>query len=121
MRKLLFGISLLTACSLWGAGMAFAHAFLDHASPAADAKLAVPPANLTITFTEPLEGDRYEIAVFDAAGHRLASNADKGASLNFDTVSIPLPKLAAGDYHVIWHVNPGPGHETRGDYHFQIK
>ena len=120
MRKLLFAICFFTVTTLGGTEAALAHAFLDHANPAVGAKLTAPPPSLVLTFTEPLEGDQYEIVVLDGAGHRLASNADKGASLNFDTITIPLPKLAVGAYRVTWRVNPGPGHETSGDYHFQV-
>jgi methionine-rich copper-binding protein CopC len=100
---------------------AAAHTFLDHATPAADASLAAAPAQLVLVFTDPLEGDEVKIELFDAAGHRLASNADKSAVLKDDTVTIPLPKLPPGDYRVTWLVNPAPGHQTSGDYHFKIQ
>jgi methionine-rich copper-binding protein CopC len=120
MRRLIIAISILVAGLLLEPRIAAAHAFLDQATPGADAKLTASPAALKLEFTEPLEGDKFEIVLYDLTGHRLASNADKGTAVDFATVTIPVPKLAPGDYRVTWHVNPGPGHETSGDYHFTI-
>jgi methionine-rich copper-binding protein CopC len=118
LRKL-FLASLLAAAFFSTA--AAAHTFLDHATPAADAVLSAAPAVLVLVFTDPVDGDQIKIELFDGAGRKLASNMDKNVSVKDDTVTIPLHKLDPGDYRVTWFVNPRPGHETSGDYHFKIE
>jgi len=119
MRKLL--IASLCAAALVSTA-AQAHTFLDHATPGADASLAAAPAQLVLVFTDSLEGDQVRVELLDGAGHHLASNADKNVLVKDDTMTIPLPKLAPGEYRVTWSIDPHlRGHETSGDYHFKIK
>lgn len=101
-------------------GVAFAHAFLETASPGAGARVEEPPAKLVLSFTEPIEGADVGVQVFNAAGALLASDKDPQTVIDWATITLALPKLAPGSYHVVWDVELGGGHRTKGDYHFTI-
>lgn len=112
---LLVVVGLLTAPNL-----AFAHIFLDHSAPAADALIERAPEQLVLDFDGPVEGVDFDIALRDAAGLKLASQASKGVIVHWATVTIPLPPLKKGHYLVQWHVRLKPGHETEGSYGFTV-
>ena len=98
---------------------AFAHAFLAHATPSAGSEMHVPPAAVTITFTEGVEPHFSTIEVLDAAGTTLASGKPhtQGA---IENLTIDLPKLAPGTYTVSWHATSVDTHKSEGKYTFTV-
>jgi copper resistance protein C len=54
------------------AGAAYAHAFLDRASPAVGSEVSPPPSRLTLTYTEPVEPLFSTVHVTDGSGAEVA-------------------------------------------------
>lgn len=100
------------------AGASPAQGFLEEAHPAAGTSLAKSPDRLVLVFAEPVEGAGLTVHVLDAAGNAIASLADAGAVVQWATVSLPLPPLAAGQYRVAWKAG-GTG-RPEGDYGFTV-
>jgi methionine-rich copper-binding protein CopC len=99
---------------------AFAHARLEHASPAAGSELAVSPRELVLTFTGGVEPLFSAIEVRDAAGNAVSTERPHVAPDNNRRLVIELPKLAPGTYTVLWHVTSVDTHKTEGSYKFTV-
>jgi methionine-rich copper-binding protein CopC len=104
----------LTLC----ATPAFAHAFLEHASPGAGAALAAPPKQLALSFTEKLEPHFSGVTVTDTDGH---DEEAAGAVIDGTSVTVALKPLTPGTYHVAWHAVSVDTHRTDGAYSFTVK
>ena len=96
---------------------AFAHAFLDHASPGAGATLAAAPKEIALSFTKDLEPSLSGIAVSDADGH---DEEAAGAVIGGSSMTVALKPLMPGTYHVSWHVVSQDTHRTDGAYSFTV-
>lgn len=96
---------------------ASAHAFLDHASPAAGENFRSPPARVELHFTEALEPAFSGVTVTDDGGRDMAAGdvAVGGAEMD-----LPLKPLAPGRYRVSWHAVSVDTHRTEGKYNFLI-
>ena len=94
-----------------------AHAFLDHAEPRVGNKLADPPREVTLWFTQKLEPAFSSVTVTNAAGQRVDSGK---ARVTGNQMSIPLRAGGAGTYHVNWHVLSVDTHTTEGSFTFQV-
>jgi methionine-rich copper-binding protein CopC len=112
--------NLLVPVVLSVAPPAWAHAFLEHASPPAGSEIAVSPPEISITFTEGVEPVFSAIEVHGANGAMVSSGAPLAAPDNNRRLSIHLPKLPPGTYTVIWHVTSVDTHKTEGSYQFMI-
>ena len=111
--------TILVLGTLLAAPPAFAHAFLERASPSAGAELRAPPAVVRITFTERVEAHFSTIEVRDAAGARLDA-ANPHADGAAETLAVDLPKLPPGTYTVIWHATSVDTHRTQGKFTFSV-
>jgi copper resistance protein C len=99
---------------------AFAHAFLDRASPAVGSEIVAAPASLSLTFTEPIEPAFSSVQVTDASGGRV----DQGSLKTRDggrVANIGLKPLSPGVYKVEWHVTSVDTHKTEGHFSFTVK
>jgi methionine-rich copper-binding protein CopC len=108
----------VAACLLSPA--AFAHAFLDRASPAVGSAVAGSPPSIALTYTEPVEPLFSTIQVTDAGGERM----DAGKPVPQDdgrVLQVPLKKLPPGVYTVEWHVTSVDTHKTQGHFTFTVK
>jgi methionine-rich copper-binding protein CopC len=116
MRKILIAA---TAVCLTGQA-AFAHAFLDRASPAVGSEVSGPPTSISLTYTEPVEPLFCTVHVTDAAGGRV----DEGKPVTQDDgriLQVALKKLSPGVYTVEWHVTSVDTHKTEGHFTFTVK
>jgi methionine-rich copper-binding protein CopC len=111
--------TLLLVAALFAAPRAFAHAFPQHASPAAGAALRTPPPAVTITFTEGVESHFSTIEVTDTAGKRVDASAPHTVGGN-QVLAVDLPALVPGTYTVTWHVTSVDTHKTEGRYTFTV-
>ena len=100
------------------------HADYDHSDPAADAVVAVAPAQVRIWFTQELfrRQGMNQIEVYDATGQRV--DLDDAAIDDDDrklmTVSL-APALANGRYTVRWQaLSSEDGHEGQGEFTFTV-
>lgn len=110
---------LMLPAMLLAATPAFAHAFLQTASPAVGSDVAQAPVAVAITFTESVEPDFTHIVVTNAAGGRV----DTGKQTISDggrVLSVGLKKLTAGTYTVTWHATATDTHKTEGQFHFSV-
>jgi hypothetical protein len=96
----------------------FAHAFLQHAEPAAGATLKAPPSRITLSFSEKLEPVFSGIAVTDSFGRNVEAGAP---AVGGKSMVAPLRPLPPGRYRVLWHVVSVDAHRTEGAYSFVIK
>ena len=98
-------------------GQASAHAMLDHAEPRVGNKVATPPREVTLWFTQKLEPAFSTITVTDPAGQRVDTGK---ASVDGSRMSMSLRSGASGTYHVKWHVLSVDSHATDGNFTFQV-
>jgi methionine-rich copper-binding protein CopC len=96
---------------------AWAHASLDHASPAVGSTVHVPPKEVALTFSDKLEAAFSSLEVSDANGARV----DQGkAQISGNSMSIGLKPLAAGTYRVHWRTFSIDTHATEGSFAFRV-
>jgi copper resistance protein C len=110
-------ISIVPLLLLLANGEASAHAFLDHAEPRVGNKVASPPHEVTLWFTQKLEPAFSTITVTDAAGQRV--DAGK-ARVSGDTMAVSLRQIGAGTYRVNWRVLSVDAHTTNGNFSFRV-
>jgi copper resistance protein C len=102
------------------AGPAFAHAFLDRASPAVGSEVSSSPPDISLSYTEPVEPLFSTVHVTDSAGTRV--DAGKPSPKDGGRVLVvPLNKLPPGVYTVEWHVTSVDTHKTEGHFNFTVK
>ena len=115
-------LPLYSACLvvLLGAGPAFAHAFLDRASPGVGSEVSGSPPALSLTYTEPVEPLFSTVQVTAASGARV----DEGKPTTQEDgriLVVKLKTLPPGDYTVEWHVTSVDTHKTEGHFTFTVK
>jgi copper(I)-binding protein len=104
---------------LTASGTAFAHAHLRSAVPAADSTLTVPPAEVSIAFTEGVEPRFSSIAVTDANGKQMEAGPPYSAG-DANHLAIGLKPIPPGSYTVTWHATSVDTHKTEGHYGFVL-
>jgi methionine-rich copper-binding protein CopC len=102
---------------LLAAGEATAHAFLERAEPRVGNKVAAPPREVTLWFTEKLEAAFSTITVTNAAGQRVDTGK---ARVSGNQMSVPVRPGGTRTYRVNWHVLSVDTHTTDGDFTFQV-
>lgn len=102
-----------------GSNPTLAHAHLVSEAPAANAA-ASTPAQLTLKFSEAIELSLSGVTLTGSGGAVATGDASLDAKDGV-TLTVPLnAPLAAGKYHVEWHVLARDGHRTRGAYDFTV-
>jgi copper resistance protein C len=114
-RSSLFGITPLLL--LLATGEATAHAFLDHAEPRVGNKVAAPPREVTLWFTQKLESAFSSITVTNAAGERVDTGKTRVSGTQ---MSVSLRPGGSGTYRVNWRVLSVDTHTTDGNFTFQV-
>lgn len=102
---------------LLATGEASAHAFLDHAEPRVGNKVANPPHEVTLWFTQKLEPAFSKLTVTNAAGQRVDTGKPR---ISGTQMSVSLRPGGTGTYHVTWHVLSVDTHTTDGNFTFQV-
>src|SRR3981081_434822 len=102
---------------LLATGEASAHAFLDHAEPRVGNKVASPPHEVTLWFTQKLEPAFSSITVTDSAGQRVDTGKTR---VSGNQMSVSLRPGGSGTYHVTWRVLSVDSHTTDGSFSFQV-
>ncbi|PTQ90465.1 copper homeostasis periplasmic binding protein CopC [Agitococcus lubricus] len=97
-----------------------AHTKLLSQSPAAKATVNAP-TQLTLSFNEALEPAFCHIHLFNAQQKEIPLAKPVFVSEPANTLSIPLPPLAAGEYLVKWSVVSQDGHRVKSSYSFTVK
>jgi methionine-rich copper-binding protein CopC len=103
---------------LWlAAGQAHAHAMLDHAEPRVGNRVASPPREVTLWFTQKLESAFSSITVTNGAGERVDTGK---ARVSGNRMSVSLRPGGSGTYHVTWRALSVDAHTTDGSFTFQV-
>jgi methionine-rich copper-binding protein CopC len=110
-------ISIIPPLLALATGVAHAHAFLDHADPRVGNKVATPPHEVTLWFTQKLEPAFSTVTVTNAAGQRVDTGK---ASVNGNQMSVAVRPGGTGTYHVNWRVLSVDTHTTNGNFTFQV-
>jgi copper transport protein len=118
-RALFVGLVLLTALALPAA--ASAHAYLTKTFPSASATLNVPPPDVALTFSEPVEPRFAIISVTDQDAVSQTTGPVTRSPSNPDTLVVPLkPHLPEGWYLVYWRAISVDGHPVQGAFTFAV-
>ncbi len=101
-------------------GLAWAHAHLLMARPAAGARIAQAPQTLDLTYSEALEPSLTKVAVTDQAGAHFETGGPSADPANPRKISVGLKKLPPGTYTVVWHAVSTDTHKTQGSFRFTV-
>ena len=115
MRILIATVSLLLL-SL-GVSVARAHAFLDHASPSVGSTVGAAPHEVSLTFTQNLEGAFSTIQVTGPNGARVDQSKPQ---VSGNTMRVGIMASGAGTYHVHWRALSVDTHTTEGSFTFHV-
>ena len=108
------------ALAIGAAPSAWAHAFLDHASPAVGSSVPASPPVVTLWFTQDLEPAFSGVTVTDEAGQRVDLGKAQIPQGSPDELQIGLKPLPPGTYTVSWHVVSVDTHPTEGTFTFEV-
>jgi copper transport protein len=109
------GIALVVA----SAAPAAAHASLQSSSPPANQVLTRPPAEVTLTFDEPVEPGPGGVRVLRSDGTNAASGPVEQRS-GGTVLAVPVGGDGTGTYTVTWRVVSKDGHTILGSYVFHV-
>ena len=110
-------VPIISLLLLLAAGEASAHATLDRAEPRVGNKVASPPREVTLWFTQKLEPAFSRMTVTNAAGERVDTGKTR---VSGSQMSIPIRPGGSGTYRVNWHVLSVDAHTTEGNFSFQV-
>lgn len=110
-------IGIIPLLLLFATGEASAHAFLDHAQPRVGNKVAAPPREVMLWFTQKIEPAFSTITVTNAAGDRIDTGKTR---VNGTQMSVTLRPGGTGTYRVTWRVLSVDTHTTDGSFTFQV-
>lgn len=106
----------LTTSSVW------AHAHLQQQTPAANGDVSSSPDALVLRFSEGIESRFSGVTLTDANGKTVETGTAVRHEGDNTQLDVPIKQpLAAGLYHVNWHVVSVDGHKTKGQYQFRVK
>jgi methionine-rich copper-binding protein CopC len=81
-----------------------AQAYLDHAIPADNSTLHVPPTQIELSFSETIEPASSTVEVLDQAGRHAEQGKPELEPDNAKVLRIKIKLAGPGTYKVIWHV-----------------
>jgi methionine-rich copper-binding protein CopC len=120
MHRLIVLFVLIVFGSIAGPAAAFAHAHLDHATPAVGSTVAPSPKEVVLVFTGELEPAFSTIEVRSMNGEVMHAGKAVVDPTQPTTMRVPLKSLPPGTYKVIWRILSVDTHRTRGDFTFRI-
>ena len=113
-------ILLTLASALLFVGVASAHAYLDHAIPAAGSAVHQTPAEVRLWFSERLDPPFSKAEVQDQSSKRVDNGDSQVDSADHKLLRISLPPLAPGRYRVTWRAVSVDTHASTGEFTFDI-
>ena len=109
----------LAAFGLWP-GMAFAHAFLVRAIPAAGATVTAAPARLTLIYTEAVVPHFCQVTLRGPGGAAVPVGRPRPEPGHPRVLLVRVPPLPPGRYRVTWHALSRDTHRTAGHFAFTV-
>jgi len=107
--------------SAWAVPPAYAHALLVRSIPAANAVLDVPPVQVEIFFSEPLEENLSSIKVLDSNSLSVDVGDVRVDPSDPTRMTVSLHSIGEGVYTVTWKaVSAIDGHQTVGTFPFAV-
>lgn len=100
--------------------VALAHAHPKVMKPAPDST-GPAPVSISITFSEAVEPKFSSIRLTDQNGNAAGSEVSKPLPADPKTITLAVPKLAAGTYVVQWVSVALDGHRLEGSYKFTVR
>ena len=114
-RVILFALLLLGPVSSWP------HAYLVKSSPARRAVLSRPPTRVQLWFNERLEAQFSQLSVWDADERQVDNQDVQVDADDAKKLSVGVPDLPSGTYHVKLRVLSVDGHIAESDFPFSIR
>ena|SRR5207245_2748239 len=116
--------SLLLLDAIVAAGIAttgaFAHAFLDQATPPVGGTVPASPQEIRLTFSEGVEPRFSGIELAAGDGRRITTGPAVIDPGDNKQLVLAVPPLTPGHYRVRWHVVSVDTHRTEGDFTFVV-
>src|SRR3954471_2036391 len=112
-------LSILSASAALAVLPSTKHATLVSSEPAANSRLASPPTQVRLVYSEPIEGKLAKITIVPAAGAPMVLRAG-GDPRDVHAVIAPVDALSAGSYKVEWRVVSADGHAVDGSFSFTV-
>lgn len=100
-------------------GMVLAHSELIQSEPAPGDELAISPAEIRLTFSEPVAADS-QIILLAGTFTPIAGLVSQIDPEQPEVLFTPLPLLEAATYTVQWTAVSDDGHEISGSYSFSV-
>lgn len=101
-------------------GRATAHGFVKESHPADGERLATPPQEIRVVFTEPIETGVSRVRLLDASGAEVPGTSQSAVGDVELRLQVSEP-LAAGEYVIDWQVLAKDGHVTEGTIRFTVE
>ena len=95
------------------------HATLVSSEPAANSRLASPPTQVRLVYSEPIEGKLAKVTIVPVTGTPIVLRAG-GDPRDVHAVIAPVDALGAGSYKVEWRVVSADGHPVDGSFTFAV-
>ena len=102
------------------AAPAWAHAFLDHATPGVGSTIQGSPSQLSLSFTQNIVASFSGVTVTTAEGGAVPTGKAVVDPSDPATLHVSIGKLKPGTYVVNWHVVSVDTHHTSGAYKFTV-
>jgi copper transport protein len=99
--------------------LAYAHAALVSAEPAAKSHVASSPGRVRLVFSEPLEPSLAQVYLVAGDGH-VETLTVGGDPHDVHALIAPVADLADGAYRVAWRIVSADGHPVDGSYVFWV-
>ncbi len=109
-------LALLVVASVALAPAAAAHATVVGTSPEPGSVLDAPPAEVSITFDEPVSSDPDSLRVIDTSGRQVSADAEAAGA----TIRAALPDDAEGWFAVSWQIVSEDGHPLTGGWTYRV-
>ena len=121
MQRILKPFIIAVLASTLAATAAFAHAFLDHATPGVGTTVSGSPSELTLGFTQGVVTAFSSVTVVADGGGSVPTSKPVNDPSNRQIIHVRLGHpLKPGSYTVTWHVLSIDTHRTEGTYRFTV-
>lgn len=100
---------------------AFAHAFLERATPAVGSAIRGSPPEVRLWFTQDLEPAFSTVRVLDKDGRQVDRMDKEVDPADRAVMRVSLSRLPPGTYRVVWRALSVDTHVTEGDFTFEIR